>query len=122
MNRITVYVPESLPDGTPTPPELLLSYENELLDGALTARLESGGLSTEGLTIFPTVIGVWRSPSGRTYREPMRLLCLDVVDAEALISDVRRVAERIRIELAQEVVYVTISPVDGLAIAEPVAA
>jgi hypothetical protein len=118
VDRITFYVAEVQPDGSPTPAVLLAAYENELLDLAETARLMSGGLGEPGLTIFVNVMGVWRSPAGKTCREPMRLYCLDVFDAEPLMAEVRRVAGRMRSDLNQEVVYVTLSPVEATAVAE----
>lgn len=118
MDRITFYVPEVQPDGSPTPAVLLAAYEDELLDLVETARLMSGGLGEPGLTILVNVMGVWRSPAGKTCREPMRLYCLDVLDAQPLMGEVQRVAEQMCRDLNQQVVYVTVSPIEAAAVAE----
>lgn len=119
VERITFHVPEVLPDGSSVPAELLASYEEELFDIASRAWLASGGMNEEGFTILTGAVGAWRSPSGKTYREPVRLYCLDVTQVEAVLDDVRRAAERMRVGLKQEAIYLTITPVEASTISSP---
>jgi hypothetical protein len=121
MERITLHTPEALNDGSPVPPDLFFAYEDELYDIALEAKLASGS-GDEGFTISPGVIGAWRSPSGERYREPLRLYCLDVVEAEPVLTLVFRLADRIRRELSQHTVYVTVAPIDVTTVTEHVVA
>lgn len=122
MERITLHVPEALNDGSPVPPEVFEAYEDELYDIALDAKISAGGLGEEGFTILVGAIGAWRSPSGTKYKEPLRLYCLDVADARPVLDALRHLAHRITTELGQEVVYLTISPNDGIAVRQYVVA
>ncbi len=118
MKRITLYVPETLNDGSPVPTDILESYEDEMCDVAFQARLATG-IGDEGCTVSENNTGVWRSPSGQKYRERVRLLWVDVADAGPLRDLVLRLAHRIRVELAQEAVYLTIAPAgDAMTVTE----
>ena len=108
MDRVTLQVPETLNDGSVTPVGQFASYEDELIEIA-------GGFT------LGHAIGAWRSPSKESYREPLRLYAIDVPDAQTILETVLRLANRIRIELAQEAVYVTVAPVEAMSVTEYVA-
>jgi hypothetical protein len=108
MDRVTLYVPETLNDGSVTPMRRLASYEDELIEIA------------HGFTLTHA-IGVWRSPEQTKYREPLRLYSIDVPDAQTVLERLLELAGRIRVELAQEALYVTVSPVDAMSVTEYVA-
>jgi hypothetical protein len=95
--RLVLHLPETLNDGRLIPNERLQNYEDELLDIA-------GGF------MFVCAIGAWRSPVGHCYREPIRLYEVDAPDRRAR-ERLLTLARRISVELTQEAVYVTSSPV-----------
>jgi hypothetical protein len=92
--------------------------DDELHDIALDAKLAAGGRGEDGFTIIPDAIGAWRSESSRKYREPIRIYWLDVVDEEPVREALGRLAQRIGIELAQESVYVTVSPLAVISVTQ----
>jgi hypothetical protein len=118
-SRFEVHVPEALDDGSVVPPDVYESYEHELYDIALQAKLSAGGKGEEGFTAIPRGIGGWRNQLGETSHEPIRIYRLDVADAAAVYEDVATLAQRVGLELAQQVVYVTVSPVVILAFSPP---
>jgi hypothetical protein len=122
MERITIHVPELLPDGSPVPPHLIARFEERLLDVTLEAKLASNGVNEEGFTIVTGVVGAWRSTTGRTYREPLCLYYLDVADARFVHDRVLEIADGIRAALKQEAVYVTVAPIEPMLVREAVAA
>jgi hypothetical protein len=101
--RLTLYVPEILNDGSPVAYELLEVYERELLE------LAGGFTLTNG-------IGVWRSRDDVVYREPVRLYSIDAPTASNVRKAVTALALRIGHELGQEVVYLTVVPVEQVLI------
>jgi hypothetical protein len=121
MQRLTLHIPEVLRDGTPVPPQLHASYEDELLDIALDATLESG-VGEPGLTIVGNVVGAWQAPDGTRHRESMRLLIVDVANSQGLVEHVLRLVDRIRDELDQYSVYVTATAVEAMTVTGYVAA
>lgn len=120
MERITLHVPETLGDGSPVPPEQLEVYEDELHEIALAAKI-SAGFGNEGFAIV-YVTGAWRSPLGKTYREPIIRYEIDVADAQTVVDRVLQLGHRIRADLTQESVYVTVSPIDAVTVTEYVPA
>jgi hypothetical protein len=106
-----LHVPETLPDGLPVPHELLDTYEDQLLDIAAIAKAAADGVGEEGFTLVAAT-GVWRSCSRKTHRESILRYELDVADAWAIRRPVEQLAQRIAEDLAQEMVYVTVSPLD----------
>jgi hypothetical protein len=113
--RITLHVPEELPDGSPVEVARFEAYERALFELARRARgMTDAG--EEGFTLIRGAVGTWRSPDGVTFREPMRLYCLDVADADEVLDDLRSLSERIQAELNQEAIYLTIAPIDVLLI------
>jgi hypothetical protein len=121
MERIAIHIPEVRPDGSPVPAAALASFEERLYDIASEAKRTSACLTEEGFTIL-TGMGAWRSPSGHTFREPVRLYCLDVAEARSVLASVFGVADGIRVALEQESIYVTISPIEAMVVTELVAA
>lgn len=120
MYRVTLHLPEALNDGSPVPPEQFALYEDELLEIVALARVSSGS-GEEGF-ILSHVIGGWRSPSNKKYREPFRLYAIDVADAQTVLDRVVRLAHLIRVDLVEEAVYLTVSPIDATTVTEYVAA
>lgn len=114
MQRITIHIPRFLNDGSVVSQEQLLSYERELLRVAETARFASGE-GELGFTVSD-VTGAWQSPAGITYREALLRYDLDVADYSSVGLDVRRLAQRIRFELNQDAVYVTITALEVIII------
>jgi hypothetical protein len=106
MDRITLYIPETLNDGSSVGQELFDCYEAALLD-LTTDAAETGG---QGFTLTHA-IGGWRSPSGVLFRETMRLYAVDVEDASSIIDAVHALAHTISRELGQEAVYITLTPI-----------
>lgn len=117
MQRISLHVPEVLNDGSAVPLELYDPYEDELLNIALEAQAETG-IGEVGFSASLNVLGVWRSDLGQKHREPIRLYWLDVGDLRRPLERVRRLAIRIRHELDQAAVYVTVVPVDVVLVTE----
>ena len=97
--RLTLYVPEILNDGSPVTYERLEAYERELLDLVGGFTLSNG-------------IGVWRSADDVVYREPVRLYSIDAPRASHVRKAVTALARRIGHELGQEVVYLTVVAVE----------
>jgi hypothetical protein len=117
MRRITLHVPEKLNDGSPVPEDVFESYEDDLYDITYEARVSSG-FGEEGFNITRNVIGNWRSASGKKYREPLRLYWFDVADAEVVEHLVLRLAHRMKVELGQEGIYTTVTPVEASLVTE----
>lgn len=117
MQRLTLHVPETLNDGSRVPNDVFEGYEDDLLDIALESKLSSGA-GEEGFTLARNVVGVWRSPSGNKHKEFVRLYWLDVADSAPIRDLVLHLADRIKGELAQEAVYVTIGPIDVTLVTE----
>lgn len=109
MQRITLQIPETLNDGTQVAAESFASYEVELHDIA-------GGFT------LTHAIGSWRAPSGAIYRDALRLYAIDVADAQTVLERVLHLADRIRRDLDQEAVYVTVSPIEATLVTELVVA
>lgn len=97
--RLTLHVPEILNDGSSVGYELLEAYERELLKLA-------GGFTLRN------AIGAWRSHEGVLYREPVRLYSIDVPTASNARRAVAALALRIGHELGQQVVYLTVVPIE----------
>lgn len=103
--RITLHVPETLNDGTPVATERFTAYEDALIEIA-------GGYT------LAHAIGAWQSSDGTIYREPLRLYSVDVQDVAACLPRVHDLALRIRAELIQIEVYVTVSPIEATGVTE----
>jgi len=120
MERITIHVPELLPDGSRVPANVLAAFEQQLCELASDARLMSAGANEEGFTILTGATGAWRSNEGM-YREPLRLYFVDVADAESGLEVARTIADSLRVALDQQAVYLTVSPIDALLVMGTVA-
>jgi hypothetical protein len=111
MDRITLHLPEVLNDGSAIPEDVFAAYEEDLLDIAEVAVLVAG-VGEPGFQILRNVTGVWRSPTGRLCREPIRLYWLDLVDVEVVRERVAKLIDAIKVRLAQELVYATVTPIE----------
>jgi len=99
MQRITLHIPTCDNNDHPVPRSILGLWEAQIVDIA-------GGFTVSD------AVGAWRSPTGRIYREPVRLYVIDVAEYESLRDAILALANRIRVALAQESVYVTMIPLE----------
>ena len=118
VQRVTLHVPEVLNDGTPVGSRTFEAIEDQLLGVAAAARRASG-IGEEGFTVLSGAFGVWRSPTGRIYRERQRLFLLDVPDVGRVFEQVVALADWVRTDLDQESVYVTVVELEAIAIFVP---
>lgn len=98
--RITFHVPETFNDGSAVSSVFFSLLEYEILSVA------------SGFTFWPA-IGVWTGDA-KTYRDPVRLYAVDIPAASSAIDDMARLGEWIKVELDQESVYITVTPIESL--------
>lgn len=110
-DRITLHLPEELPDGTAVDSGIFAEYEQALL-GICAGANDIGSDEGEiGFTVIGKTSGAWRSPGGQLVREPMRLYLLDVPEADLVLDEIRQLAERTQAQLEQQAIYVTVAPI-----------
>jgi hypothetical protein len=114
VERVALYIPKNLNDGRPVAKGVLESYEDELFEIALDAG-ENGFTRS-------SIFGMWRFPDGTKFREPVIKYELDVSDSNLILDRVLHLAERVREELRQDAVYVTVSPIEAHLVTERVPA
>lgn len=98
LERLTLHVPEALNDGAPVPQTQFSGLESELLG------IAGGFTLTHG-------IGVWRTVTGETCREPVRLYSVDTLTGGHARQRMTLLASRIARALRQEAVYLTAQPI-----------
>jgi hypothetical protein len=102
--NLQVFAPVNLNSGEPAPPDALAHVERVL------CKLGGGATITDA-------VGVWHSPEGRTYREPVRIVETDAVGVRAVLwRMLAELAQRVGRELDQVAVYVRMREIDAEAI------